>query len=143
MHIFFINFYDSISTGLIIQRPYFPGVHGQDGPKLQIQPPSVTKEVGASLALACRPVVPDPNLVTMFEWRDPKGRRLNMRNSDAPVYVQQIPGDPGLSLIISSLTENQAGEYSCHAMYANTESISATVDVKTYGNRVAESLGTS
>lgn len=91
--------------------------------------------MGASLALACRPVVPDPSLVTQFEWRDPKNRRISIRNSDSPIYVQQIPGDPGLSLIISSLTENQAGQYSCHANYANTEQIKATVDVKTYGTQ--------
>lgn len=59
-------------------------------PKLEIQPNQqiVDKEVGGSLALTCRPNVPDTNLVSQLEWRDPRERKIDNSNRANPVYVQ-------------------------------------------------------
>lgn len=104
-----------------------------DPPSLQIQPssPEITKPVGKSLALTCRPVVQDPKLVTQLEWRDNKNRRIDNTDSAYPVYKQPVHGEAGLVLIFSKLTENLAGEYGCYAQYANTEPLVAKVRVNT------------
>ncbi|KAG5882838.1 hypothetical protein JTB14_008020 [Gonioctena quinquepunctata] len=107
--------------------------HAQQ-PSLEIQPNQkvVTKEVGGSLALTCRPNVPDPSLVTQLEWRDPRDRRIDSSNRANSIYVQMLAGEPGAVLIFSSLTENQGGKYTCHAFYTNTEPLSASVELNTY-----------
>ncbi|XP_074026170.1 neural cell adhesion molecule fasciclin 2 isoform X3 [Leptinotarsa decemlineata] len=112
---------------------FFSATYGHQ-PSLEIQPNQkvVTKEVGGSLALTCRPNVQDPGLVTQLEWRDPRNRRIDSSNRANSVYVQMLAGEPGAVLIFSSLTENQAGKYTCHAFYANTESLSASVELNTY-----------
>lgn len=58
--------------------------------ELQIQPNQqvIDKEVGGSLALTCRPNVPDPSLVSQLEWRDPLDRKIDSSNRANPVYVQ-------------------------------------------------------
>lgn len=58
--------------------------------QLEIQPNQqvVDKEVGGSLALTCRPNVPDPSLVSQLEWRDPRDRKIDSSNRANPVYVQ-------------------------------------------------------
>ncbi|CAH1281448.1 unnamed protein product [Diabrotica balteata] len=91
---------------MVVARPTV-GTHGQQ-PRLEIQPSGsvVTKEIGGSLVLTCRPKVPDPSL--------------------------NLPGEPGIILIFPSLTENQAGKYTCSCFYANTEPLSASVEVTTY-----------
>ncbi|CAH1184709.1 unnamed protein product [Phyllotreta striolata] len=103
-------------------------------PQLEIQPNEkvMTREVGSSLALTCRPNVPDPSLVTQLEWRDRFDRKIDSFNRANPVYVQHLPGEPGAVLIFPSLTENQAGTYTCRGFYANTEPLLASVDIKTY-----------
>lgn len=108
-------------------------VVSSDLPSLEILPdsPEITKPVGQSLALTCRPVVQDPKLVTQLEWRDNKNRRIDNTNSALPVYKQPLHGETGLVLILSKLTENLAGEYGCHAQYANTETLVKTVRVNT------------
>nr|XP_023018417.1 fasciclin-2-like [Leptinotarsa decemlineata] len=118
---------------------FFSATYGHQ-PSLEIQPNQkvVTKEVGGSLALTCRPNVQDPGLVTQLEWRDPRNRRIDSSNRANSVYVQMLAGEPGAVLIFSSLTENQAGKYTCHAFYANTESLSASVELNTYTEALAK-----
>ncbi|XP_060530160.1 fasciclin-2-like isoform X2 [Cylas formicarius] len=110
----------------------FAAVHGQEA-YLQIQPRTriVRKEVGGTLALTCRPIAPKPALVTQLEWRDPRGRRIDILNKASPIYVQSISGDTGLMLMFTELNEQQQGNYSCHASYA-TEPLTAEVEVSTF-----------
>lgn len=46
------------------------------------------------------------------------------------MYTEVLP-DSGVTLFITSLTEDMAGNYTCTANYANTEPLSATVTVRT------------
>lgn len=68
---------------------FFSAINSQQ-PMLEIQPNQqiVDKEVGGSLALTCRPNVPDPSLVSQLEWRNPRDRKLDDSNRANPVYVQ-------------------------------------------------------
>lgn len=49
------------------------------------------------------------------------------------LILQNVPGDVGIMLVFAGLTDQQAGIYSCHANYANTEQLSASVEVNTFG----------
>ncbi|XP_049826206.1 fasciclin-2 isoform X2 [Aethina tumida] len=102
----------------------------QDNPSLEIQPNSVIKAIGTSLALTCRPKAEKPNLVTQLEWRDQNGRKIESIRSN-PLYTSPLTGEPGILLIFASLTENQGGTYTCQANYAS-ETIRAEVPVRTY-----------
>ncbi|XP_022912718.1 fasciclin-2-like isoform X2 [Onthophagus taurus] len=107
-------------------------VNANDNPALEIKPdlPVVTKQVGSSLALTCRPRVPEPNLVTQLEWRDPRGRLIENTNSDAPMHAEKLTNDPGLVLVFPKLQDNLGGVYTCRASYASTP-LEATVKVVT------------
>ncbi|KAJ8915925.1 hypothetical protein NQ315_015540 [Exocentrus adspersus] len=99
---------------------------------LEIKPSlkTISKEVGGSVAVSCRPKADDPSLVTAFEWRDPKNRRIEYNRAN-PMYVRDLADEPGIVLIFSSLTENQSGKYTCYASYS-ADQISASVEIKTY-----------
>lgn len=58
--------------------------------RLEIQPNQkvIDKEVGQSLALICRPNVPNPALISQLEWRDPKNLKIDTSDRANPVYVQ-------------------------------------------------------
>ena len=47
------------------------------------------------------------------------------------IHTEQMPG--GLALIIPLLQERHAGNYTCTANYANTESLSKSVLIRTFG----------
>jgi len=47
------------------------------------------------------------------------------------IHTEHMPG--GLALIIPILQERHAGNYTCTANYANTESLSKSVLIKTFG----------
>ncbi|KAJ8984502.1 hypothetical protein NQ317_014592, partial [Molorchus minor] len=100
--------------------------------QLEIQPNQklITKEVGGSIALTCRPNVEDHSLIRDLEWRDPKDRTIT-NNKESSIRVQNSLGDLGLVLIFSSLTENQSGNYTCRASYAS-EPLTSSVKIKTY-----------
>lgn len=49
------------------------------------------------------------------------------------VYTEQLPGDSSLALIIRSLRESEAGNYTCSATFANSEQLSRTVRIETIG----------
>ncbi|XP_017782397.1 PREDICTED: fasciclin-2 isoform X2 [Nicrophorus vespilloides] len=104
-----------------------------DQPKLEILPKSsvITKAIGLSLALTCKPNVQNPSLITQLEWRDPKNRKIDTNTDSSSPYVQQLTSEPGAVLIFTKLTEDQAGDYTCSAKYANTEAIEATIKVDT------------
>lgn len=61
-----------------------------DEPKLEIQPQSkvITKEIGGSLAITCKPNVPNPSLISQMEWRDGLGRRIETTNPASLYYIQ-------------------------------------------------------
>ncbi|CAH1128831.1 unnamed protein product [Ceutorhynchus assimilis] len=108
-------------------------VAGQQA-SLEIQPRSrpIRKEVGDNLVLTCRPSVPKPDLISNLEWQDKNGRRIENVHRNSPVYIQNLPGEKGIMLVFTGLTEQQAGIYNCHASYANTEQLSASVEVSTF-----------
>lgn len=49
-----------------------------------------------------------------------------------PMYTETLPGE-SLALMITSLTSEMGGRYYCTASYANTEILTTTVTIKTYG----------
>ncbi|XP_076257227.1 neural cell adhesion molecule fasciclin 2 isoform X2 [Rhynchophorus ferrugineus] len=103
-------------------------------PSLQILPKSrpIRKEVGSNFVLTCRPNGLDTKLISNLEWRDKNGRRIEATNQASPIYVQKLSTDSGAMLIFPGLTEQQAGTYSCHANFANTEPLSASIEVSTF-----------
>ncbi|XP_066142214.1 fasciclin-2 isoform X2 [Euwallacea fornicatus] len=103
-------------------------------PSLEIQPRSrpIRKEVGENLVLTCRPNVPKPDLITNLEWRNKNDKRIETSYRSSPLYIQDVPGDVGIMLVFTGLTAQQAGNYSCHASYTNTEHLSASVEVSTF-----------
>ncbi|XP_066245043.1 fasciclin-2 isoform X2 [Euwallacea similis] len=103
-------------------------------PSLEIQPRSrpIRKEVGENLVLTCRPSVPKPDLITNLEWRNKYDKRIENSHRSSPVYIQDVPGDVGIMLVFTGLTAQQAGNYSCHASYTNTQFLSASVEVSTF-----------
>jgi neural cell adhesion molecule len=109
-------------------------VCAQTHPSLEIQPNNGgvnSVQIGASIALTCKPNVDDPKLISQLEWRDPINRRIENTNRANPIYVQSIGDDPGLVLIFQRITTNHAGNYTCAANYASEE-LRATVMVRTY-----------
>ncbi|KAH1026367.1 hypothetical protein HUJ05_000041 [Dendroctonus ponderosae] len=88
----------------------------------------IRKELGENLVLTCRPSVPNPELISNLEWRDRKNRRIEIAQRNGPIYIQKLSGDVGIMLVFTGLTEEQSGTYSCHANYANTEPLSASVE---------------
>ncbi|CAH0560938.1 unnamed protein product [Brassicogethes aeneus] len=105
-------------------------VFAQEKPSLEIQPKAINKEVGSSLALTCRPKAENPKMVTQLEWIDQFGKRVDSIRSQS-LYTSALPGEPGIVLIFTSLTENQGGSYTCQANYAS-ETIQSSVSVTTY-----------
>jgi hypothetical protein len=55
---------------------------------------------------------------------------------EAGMHTEKMPD--GLALIIPMLQERHAGNYTCTAKYANTEVLSKTVHIKTFGESSAE-----
>jgi hypothetical protein len=55
---------------------------------------------------------------------------------EAGIHTEHMPG--GLALIIPTLQERHAGNYTCTAKYANTELLSKSVHIKTFGESCAE-----
>ncbi|KAJ3659170.1 hypothetical protein Zmor_010873 [Zophobas morio] len=108
-------------------------VYAETQPKLDIQPNTgvISKQIGASLALTCKPNVQDPTLISQLEWRDSKNRRIENTNRANPIYVQSIGDEPGLVLIFQKLDESHAGNYTCSANYASEE-LKSTVTVNTF-----------
>ena len=47
------------------------------------------------------------------------------------IHTEHMPG--GLALIIPMLQERHAGNYTCTAMYANSEPLSKSVLIRTFG----------
>jgi len=105
-------------------------------PELMILPsqPIQNRPISQSMLLSCRVDVENKNLVTNLQWRDPSGRVIG-DNSDrysveTGIHTEHMPG--GLALIIPMLQERHAGNYTCTANYANTESLSKSVHIRTF-----------
>jgi len=59
-------------------------------------------------------------------------------SAETGIHTENMPG--GLALIIPILQERHAGNYTCTANYANTESLSKSVIIRTFGeSRTAKS----
>lgn len=56
-------------------------------------------------------------------------------SAEAGIHTEHMPG--GLALIIPTLQERHAGNYTCTAKYANTELLSKSVLIKTFGESCA------
>lgn len=105
-------------------------------PELKILPsqPILNRPISQSMLLSCRVDVENKNLVTNLQWRDPSARVIG-DNSDrysveTGIHTEHMPG--GLALIIPMLQERHAGNYTCTANYANTESLSKSVLIRTF-----------
>jgi hypothetical protein len=55
-------------------------------------------------------------------------------SAEAGMHTERMPD--GLALIIPMLQERHAGNYTCTAKYANTEELSKTVLIKTFGESI-------
>jgi hypothetical protein len=55
-------------------------------------------------------------------------------SAEAGMHTERMPD--GLALIIPKLQERHAGNYTCTAKYANTEELSKTVLIKTFGESI-------
>lgn len=121
---------------------------------LLIQPNNngtLTKEIGGSLAITCKPNVPDPSQISQLEWKDYRGNRIDIRTPNPSLYVnvskQSIPRTTkkinyfsypqkfpeGIVLVFSKLTQEQGGVYTCSANYAASERLQASVTVRPIG----------
>ncbi|KAJ8927972.1 hypothetical protein NQ314_019498 [Rhamnusium bicolor] len=123
----------NIEKEIILISCVFFSVTSAREASLEIQPnqKTISKEVGGSVALTCRPNVENPSLVTELEWRDPKNRKIDSTNRASPIYIQNLSEEKGVVLIFSSLTGNQGGIYTCRASYA-TDSLSSSINIETY-----------
>lgn len=48
------------------------------------------------------------------------------------VYSEEQPGDAATALFIKKLSEEDAGEYRCSAIYASNQRLEARVDISVY-----------
>ena len=48
------------------------------------------------------------------------------------VYSEEQPGDAATALFIKKLSEEDAGEYRCTAVYASNQRLEARVDISVY-----------
>ena len=48
------------------------------------------------------------------------------------VYSEEQPGDAATALFIKKLSEEDAGEYRCSAVYASNQRLEAKVDISVY-----------
>ncbi|XP_037936021.1 fasciclin-2 isoform X6 [Teleopsis dalmanni] len=105
-------------------------------PRLEIFPKQEVqrKPVGKSLILTCKPMVPDPNLVSDLQWKDNLNNTILPKptgRNQPPMYTETLPGE-SLALMISALSVEMEGKYYCTASYANTELLETSVIIKTY-----------
>ncbi|KAK9512568.1 hypothetical protein O3M35_000965 [Rhynocoris fuscipes] len=102
-------------------------------PELTILPSSTTMPVGKAAVLTCRPDGPNGKLFSDVKWLDTHNRTVGDRNSVTGdrIYVEEMPTDKALALIISSMHENDAGVYTCRGTYANTKVLYKSVHLKT------------
>jgi len=105
-------------------------------PELNILPsqPIQNRPISQSMLLSCRVDVENKNLVTNLQWRDPNGRVIgdnsDRYSAETGIHTEHMPG--ALALIIPMLQERHAGNYTCTANYANTESLSKSVLIRTF-----------
>ncbi|KAL7302066.1 hypothetical protein TKK_0005299 [Trichogramma kaykai] len=109
----------------------------QDRNTLEILPNGevLTKAVGSSILLTCKPQVADTKLISDIQWLDPSNRPVDVLSAaqgySKPSMYTEIHQDNSLSLFFNSLKEEQAGKYICRAMYANTQLLTKTVTIET------------
>lgn len=105
-------------------------------PELNILPsqPIQSRPISQSMLLSCWVDVENKNLVTNLQWHDPSGRVIGDKSDrysvETGIHTEHMPG--GLALIIPMLQERHAGNYTCTAKYANTESLSKSVLIRTF-----------
>ncbi|XP_046600374.1 fasciclin-2 isoform X2 [Neodiprion lecontei] len=104
---------------------------------LDILPSSevLIKPIGSSILLTCMPNVTKPNLISDMKWFDSQNREIEPFSairgiSKPPMYTETHPGN-GLALFFNSLQEEQDGQYTCKANYANTETLSKNITIQT------------
>jgi len=105
--------------------------HRRSGePHLRILP-SGRQEIraGKNLVLTCRAQVPNIELVKQLKWINPRGQDIPQ---DDRVYSEEQPGDAATALFIKKLSEEDAGEYRCTAVYASNQRLEARVDISVY-----------
>jgi len=100
------------------------------GPHLRILP-SGKQEIraGKNLVLTCRAQVPNIELIKHLRWINPRGQEIPQ---DDRVYSEEQPGDAATALFIKKLSEEDAGEYRCTAVYASNQQLEARVEILVY-----------
>jgi len=107
------------------------GTHRRSAePHLRILP-SGRQEIraGKNLVLTCRAQVPNIELVKQLRWINPRGAEIPQ---DDRIYSEEQPGDAATALFIKKLTEEDAGDYRCTAVYASNQQLEARVDISVY-----------
>ena len=56
------------------------------------------------------------------------------------IYSEEQPGDAATALFIKKLTEEDAGDYRCTAVYASNQQLEARVDISVYSESTLESV---
>jgi len=99
-------------------------------PHLRILP-SGKQEIraGKNLVLTCRAQVPNIELIKHLRWINPRGQEIPQ---DDRVYSEEQPGDAATALFIKKLSEEDAGEYRCTAVYASNQQLEARVVIDVY-----------
>jgi len=99
-------------------------------PHLKILPEGAqTKRSSKNLFLTCRAQVPNSELVKDMKWLDPEGKEISQ---DSRMYTEVDREDVAISLYIKRLSDDDAGEYECTALYAGNLKISASVSVSVF-----------
>lgn len=124
---------------------FFPGVYAHDEhpdtltPKntLTMVPPVrnrvYQRALGKSSIFTCYANVDVPERLTDFKWWWPDGRMIEP--SDPRVEIMQ--DQPGyLTLLFTSVQEEDLGTYKCTANYANTMQLQTDFTLRAYGNKI-------
>jgi len=120
-----------IATSVIILFFLTSGCFGKhrrsNEPHLKILP-SGKQEIraGKNLVLTCRAQVPNLELIKDLKWINPRGQEIPQ---DDRVYSEEQPGDAATALFIKKLSEEDAGNYRCTAIYASNQELEAKVEI--------------
>ncbi|XP_071742789.1 fasciclin-2 isoform X4 [Lepeophtheirus salmonis] len=87
------------------------------------------RPIGKNLFITCKANVQNPELIRDLKWLGPDGEPVPEGDK---IYIEELPGDPAKALFIKHLREEYSGKYTCSAIYANNEKLTADVEISTY-----------
>lgn len=104
-------------------------------PQLQIYPMQEVQvqPVGKNVLLTCRAEADDVSLISEHKWLDSRNQPIDEHNRHTrDRFHVNTMGPQILALIISTLRENDAGNYTCIATYQSTIKLSKSINLQTY-----------